>query len=151
MARLFAYGKGDQFSRARVQGDFCVFYAKGDKWKVHGRVDGAIPGMKLVEFQKARLALMRQASRGPRSPPRICKGAPRGSWEVLAGTLEACAGAVAAACANARVAASVPVAEAGAEEMKYVRKHCLYTKVSRRQCWEHPGAAKLKRRQAWVP
>jgi len=51
MARTWAGGKGGQCSRPKGEGsDICPMHAQGDKYKVHGRVDGPIPASKLAEF-----------------------------------------------------------------------------------------------------
>jgi len=54
MARTWAQGKGGQFGKVKLEGsDFCTTHGQADKYKVHGRVDGAIPAKKLEEFVKA--------------------------------------------------------------------------------------------------
>ncbi|CAE8587060.1 unnamed protein product, partial [Polarella glacialis] len=55
MARTWSGGLGGQCPRQR-QGqkhDFCSLHDKKDGWKVHGRVDDAIPEKKLKEFERS--------------------------------------------------------------------------------------------------
>lgn len=56
MARTWSQGRGGQCTRDRRAGDlFCTCHGTGEKWTVHGRVDGPIPEAKLQEFQRTRL------------------------------------------------------------------------------------------------
>lgn len=57
MARIWNGGIGGQCRNNNVtyetyNGSFCAFHSARDTWRIHGRVDGPIPAMKLAEFQK---------------------------------------------------------------------------------------------------
>lgn len=54
-ARIWFFGRGGQCSRDKGKSsDYCGQHAKGEKWKVHGRIDGPIPCKKIKEFIKER-------------------------------------------------------------------------------------------------
>jgi hypothetical protein len=68
-ARTWANGKGAQCTRPKAEGsDFCLFHAKDDVWKVHGRVDGEIPEKKLQEFLRASGKGGQPKARAPKGP-----------------------------------------------------------------------------------
>lgn len=55
-ARTWNAGLGGQCSKAKCgsDSDFCRAHMAGEKWRTHGRVDGAIPVGKLREFLRTR-------------------------------------------------------------------------------------------------
>mmetsp|Transcript_123310 Transcript_123310/g.310386 ORF Transcript_123310/g.310386 Transcript_123310/m.310386 type:complete len:271 (-) Transcript_123310:67-879(-) len=63
LARTWNAGRGGQCLRHRRDGsDFCAMHGAGDKWMVHGRVDGNVPEKKLREFEAATPARKRRRS-----------------------------------------------------------------------------------------
>ena len=71
MARIWAGGLGGQCNKRPRAADevFCRYHLKGEKWQVHGRVDGPVPAKKLFEFEKkkarARVSTFAAAVAGP--------------------------------------------------------------------------------------
>eukprot|EP00445_Apocalathium_hangoei_P033321 CAMPEP_0203953446 /NCGR_PEP_ID=MMETSP0359-20131031/86812_1 /ASSEMBLY_ACC=CAM_ASM_000338 /TAXON_ID=268821 /ORGANISM="Scrippsiella Hangoei, Strain SHTV-5" /LENGTH=119 /DNA_ID=CAMNT_0050886757 /DNA_START=45 /DNA_END=401 /DNA_ORIENTATION=- len=80
-ARTWNGGAGGQCTAKKDATGFCKMHGTGDKWKVHGAVDGPIPEKKLREFVKAGLA--GGAAGLPRSPPSK-RGRPAGSGSAAA-------------------------------------------------------------------
>jgi len=75
LARVWGNGAGAQCSMPHQESsEFCALHNKSDRWKVHGKVDGAIPEAKLKEFVKAnastpRVALQKQKTRADAATP----------------------------------------------------------------------------------
>lgn len=66
LARVWGSGSGGQCRAKPKSGEvFCAMHLLGDKWKVHGRVDGPIPESKLEEFLR-----FRRAQEGPQKRKR---------------------------------------------------------------------------------